>query len=206
MRRATAALLLLAAPLAAAGCGDDDAPQPTGSATPPPSASATAGAPIVASGALAAYTAGAAAITYDPKLAPLNATLSVAITPAGDESTVELTAGGFVANRAYGAHIHSAPCGATGDAAGPHFQQSPDPAASASPPSVDPSYANSTNEIWLDFRTDATGGATVTTKHRGTFTNTPRSVIVHASTTSTEPGKAGTAGARLACLNVPARG
>jgi Cu-Zn family superoxide dismutase len=100
--------------------------------------------------------------------------------------------------------VHTKPCGRTGDAAGPHYQHTPDPAASASPPAVNPSYANPDNEVWLDFTTDATGAATSTASHTWTFLDQPRSIVLHAERTKTTAGQAGTAGARLACLTLPA--
>ena len=55
----------------------------------------------------------------------------------------------------------STPCGPTGDAAGPHFQNQVDPAAAPGKPSTDPAYANPQNEIWLDLRTDGDGDGEV---------------------------------------------
>jgi superoxide dismutase, Cu-Zn family len=67
---------------------------------------------------------------------------------------------------------------------------------------VDPRYANPQNEIWLDFKTDAQGNATTATTVPWVFSDRrAASVIIHAEPTQTEPGKAGTAGARLACLS-----
>ena len=68
-------------------------------------------------------------------------------------------------------------------------------------PSVDPKFANADNEVWLDFTTDAQGAgagrATVKWEFRKGEAN---AVVIHAAHTSTEHGKAGTAGDRLACL------
>jgi hypothetical protein len=50
------------------------------------------------------------------------------------------------------------PCGAAASAAGPHYQHKRDPQASATAPSVDASYANPQNEVWLDLTTDANAG------------------------------------------------
>jgi len=104
-----------------------------------------------------------------------------------------------VPNRTFGAHAHAMRCGPTGEAAGPHFQNMADPVK----PSVNPQFANPSNEIWLDFTTDAHGNATATSTVPWTFGN-PRasSVVIHADRTQTVPGKAGTAGARLACVSV----
>jgi Cu-Zn family superoxide dismutase len=112
-----------------------------------------------------------------------------------------------VPRRAYGAHLHTRPCTATPADAGPHYQHSPDPKAAASPPSVDPAYANPRNEIWLDFTADAAGAATVTARQDWTFDEVepPRSMIVHAERTRTAAGQAGMAGPRVACLTLGPR-
>ena len=96
-------------------------------------------------------------------------------------------------------------CGATGDAAGPHFQNQVDPAAGPGKPSTDPTYANPQNEIWLDLTTDAQGNGTATSTNEWVFPADRRaqSVIIHEMATMTAPGKAGTAGKRPACMTVP---
>jgi Cu-Zn family superoxide dismutase len=69
-------------------------------------------------------------------------------------------------------------------------------------PSVDPAYANAQNEIWLDFSTDAKGAANATATANWLFRKgEANSVVLHATHTSTEQGKAGTAGDRLACVS-----
>jgi Cu-Zn family superoxide dismutase len=149
----------------------------------------------------------ARAVTYDPKVVPPGATAQVSIARTAQGTTVRLTAGGLVPRRAYGAHLHTQPCTATPEDAGPHYQHSPDPLAAASPPSVDPAYANPRNEVWLDFTADASGAATVTARQNWTFDEVepPRSLIVHAEHTRTAAGKAGTAGPRVACLTLATR-
>jgi superoxide dismutase, Cu-Zn family len=131
---------------------------------------------------------------------PTGATAKVTSTSGGGASTVTLDVSGLVPNRAYGAHAHTKNCGATGADAGPHFQHQIDPVT----PSVDPAYANPQNEIWLDFQTDAEGKAIATSTVNWEFTDAahPQSVVVHDHHTSTEPGKAGTAGDRVACVTV----
>ncbi|OJF12637.1 superoxide dismutase family protein [Couchioplanes caeruleus] len=210
MRRRRAVLLfptaLLCSATGLAACGDD--PDEPDGAAPATSASATASGPAsnhTATGTFARYAAGATAVTYDPALVPAGATATVTVMPAADSTTVQLAVTGLQAGRAYGAHLHVNPCGATGDAAGPHYQQQPDPAASPSPPSVDPSFANPRNEVWLDFTTDAQGAATATATQPWTFNppRTPRSLVIHAETTKTAPGEAGQAGSRAGCLSLP---
>ncbi len=198
-RRYVAALL--AAPLAAlltlaaCGSGDDGAGGAGGGG---------AGDGTTTTGTFTAYADGATAVTYDPALVPAGATANVTVGEADGTTTVILSVAGLEADRGYGAHLHTKPCGATGDAAGPHHQHVPDPAASVSPPSVDPAYANPDNEVWLDLTTDGTGAASVTAVHDWTFPadRRPRSLVLHAQPTKTGPGEAGTAGARVACLTL----
>jgi Cu-Zn family superoxide dismutase len=171
----------------------------------------TAGAPTVSeptpyavSGTFAPYASGATAVSYDPALVPAGATATVTITQAAPGTQIQLAVTGLRADREYGAHLHQKPCGAEGSAAGPHYQHQPDPAASASPPSVDPAYANPENEVWLDFTTDASGAATSTAKQAWTFGGSrPGSLVIHGEKTKTAPGHAGDAGARVACLSLP---
>lgn len=143
---------------------------------------------------------GGGGVTYDPALVPVGAQGTVTATTRNGGEAVTLELRGAVADRRYGAHVHTKPCGATGDAAGPHFQFDVDPVQ----PSVDPRYANSTNEVWLDLTTDASGSGSATAMLDKVFPadRLPRSVIVHAMPTATDPGKAGTAGARAACIDV----
>ncbi|MGI5127022.1 superoxide dismutase [Pseudonocardia sp. CA-107938] len=144
---------------------------------------------------------GSGGVTYDPGLVPVGAGAVVTTTTRDGGEVVTLALRGVLPNRRYGAHAHAKPCGAKGDAAGPHFQFDVDPVQ----PSVDPRYANAQNEVWLDLTTDNGGSGTATATMRKVFPadRRPASVIVHAMPTSTEPGKAGTAGARAACIDVP---
>jgi Cu-Zn family superoxide dismutase len=143
------------------------------------------------------------AFAYDQKLVPAGAASEVTLTTHGEETTVHLTVSGFVPNRAYGAHLHAKQCGVDPKAAGPHFQHHPDPAATQSP-STDPAFANPTNEVWLDFTTDASGKASATAEEPWAMTadHQPHSLVIHADKTQTEAGKAGTAGARVSCLTL----
>jgi Cu-Zn family superoxide dismutase len=148
------------------------------------------------------------AVTYNRDLAPIGAAMTVAIIPSSDGFTrVELAVSGLLPNRGYAVHAHTNACGAIGDAAGPHFQNRVDPAATPQAPSSNPEYANPSNEIWLDVRTDATGAGTSDTTVPFVLTDrTPGSIVVHeAMQTATDPGHAGKAGARLACLTLGGR-
>ena len=143
---------------------------------------------------------GRPAVTYDPARVPVGAGVSVAAVSADGATTTTLQVRGLRPNTVYGAHAHVGYCGATGDAAGPHFQFRPDPVQ----PSVDPAFANPRNEIWLDLTTDAQGNGTATSTNDWVFPADRRakSVVVHEMATRTEPGKAGTAGKRPACMTV----
>ncbi|SDJ84338.1 superoxide dismutase, Cu-Zn family [Actinopolyspora mzabensis] len=154
----------------------------------------------VAQGVFTRYQESAAAITYAPELVPPGARMAVfAESSPGEGTSVAAVLEGLRPNRTYGAHVHTRPCGAEGSDAGPHFQRVPAPEGV----SGDPAYANPSNEIWLDFRTDAAGNAVSGAfgewnPHRGDAS----SVVIHEHRTRTAPGAAGEAGARLACLNV----
>ncbi|MEU0530092.1 superoxide dismutase [Amycolatopsis tolypomycina] len=151
-------------------------------------------------GTFTAAAPGATAVTYRSDLVPAGARAHVfGLSAEHTGTTTLLFVTGLRPDRAYGAHAHTQPCGATGDAAGPHFQHVPDPVK----PSVDPAYANPRNEIWLDFTTDAIGTGFARSTVDWTFGDRrPKSVVVHETHTHTDPGHAGTAGARLACLTV----
>jgi Cu-Zn family superoxide dismutase len=180
--------LLAAATLAVVGAGQ--------------AAAAPVARPVVthAGGTFSAYTPSVEAVTYNPALVPVggHAQVLVVSAPFAGTATV-LSVQGLLPDHEYGAHAHAKPCGPTGDAAGPHFQQSPDPVT----PSVDPAYANPRNEIWLDFTTDRFGNGFALSKVAWPLGERhPNSVVIHEMHTHTDPGHAGTAGARLACVNV----
>jgi Cu-Zn family superoxide dismutase len=146
------------------------------------------------------------AITYNRELAPIGAAMTGAVIPSSDGFTrAEFAVSGLLPNRGYAVHAHTKACGAIADAAGPHFQNRIDPAATPQAPSSNPEYANPSNEI--DVRTDATGaGMSCTTVPLVLTDRTPGSIAVHeAMQTATDPGHAGKAGARLACLTLAGR-
>lgn len=178
--------VLLTAGLAA--CSGSDGP------AGPPSVKPIAETALAAPAASGDQPAG---ITYDVARIPVGARLSTGSTVSDGRTTVELKVSGLLPDTKYGSHVHTKPCGAKPADSGPHYQNSKDPVS----PSVDPRYANAENEIWLDFTTDAQGAAsaeaTVAWEFRKGEAN---AVVVHAAHTSTEHGKAGTAGDRLACL------
>lgn len=190
------------APSSAAASGSGSSVDPDSTV---PATAADADEPPLAEGAVAPPERAADALTYNPALVPEGANLAVYATTEGTSTTVRLEVEGLLPDRGYAAHAHANACGPTGDAAGPHFQSRQDPAAGPGKPSTDPAYANPQNEIWLDLTTDSDGNGEATATAPFTFTDrAPASVIVHeAMVTATEPGKAGSAGARLACLTVP---
>ncbi|MFD5825048.1 superoxide dismutase family protein [Lentzea sp. NPDC060358] len=187
--RTTAAALAGAALLTLTACaGPDPAPGPASSA---PAATPVA---VVAPAASGEQPKG---ITYDEKRIPLGAKLSASSVVSG-QTRVELVVSGLLPDTKYGSHVHTKPCGAKPADSGPHYQDAKDPVT----PSVDPEYANARNEIWLDFTTDARGSASAAATVPWQFRRgEANSVVVHAAHTSTEHGKAGTAGDRLACLS-----
>ncbi|MFJ8912281.1 superoxide dismutase [Amycolatopsis sp. NPDC102389] len=137
---------------------------------------------------------------YKPELVPPGARAHVfGLTSKAFGTSTAVLVTGLLPNREYGAHAHTKPCGATGDLAGPHYQNVEDPVK----PSVDPAYANPRNEIWLDLTTDATGRGVAVSKVDWTFGDRrAHSIVIHETHTHTDPGHAGTAGARLACVTV----
>ncbi|WP_020574527.1 superoxide dismutase family protein [Actinopolymorpha alba] len=156
--------------------------------------------PVLASGAFQPADSGADALTYDSTLAPVGARAAVVavVTPLG--TTTILAVKGLAPNREYGAHVHVNACGADPAAAGPHVQWREDPVQ----PSTDPKYANPSNEIWLDLTTDGQGTDVAASSVRWPISKkTAGSVVIHEHHTSREHGEAGTAGPRLACINVP---
>ena len=214
-------LLMLVSVAVAGGCTGS-----AGGAAPVQSPRVTS-----ATGTFAAYSPGATAVTYDQGLVPAGAVATVSIAQTSSDSRVWFTVAGLLPNRAYGVHLHTNPCGATGADAGPHYQHrhppvppsapsppGPAPAApasakasgsgsasgSAAPPPANPSYANPQNEIWLDVTTRADGRGSAVTTHPWTFDPPPRSLVIHATPTKTGPSDAGDAGARVACLTLPA--
>ncbi|MEU6965604.1 superoxide dismutase family protein [Streptomyces chrestomyceticus] len=140
------------------------------------------------------------ALTYDPKLVPVNSHVTVSERANSDRTRVGLRVDGLVANRTYGAHVHTGTCGVRPESSGPHYQHRKDPRT----PSVDPAYANPKNEVWLDFTTDGKGEASSVSRNAWRFrSGEARSVVIHEHRTATKAGVAGTAGRVVACYSVP---
>lgn len=146
------------------------------------------------------YSPTAKAVTYDAAKVPHGAKVTVVSVPTvSGGTTVLLKLKGLLPHRAYGAHVHVKKCGAAPADSGPHYQHVVDPVQ----PSVDPAYANPRNEIWLDVHTDGRGFAYTKSTVDWQFTDRhAQSVVLHNEHTHTKPGEAGTAGPRLACVNV----
>jgi Cu-Zn family superoxide dismutase len=178
------------------GCGGADS-KPVVRDKATPSASASVGKEI--SQVFAAYSKDAAAVTYD-KMVPKNARVEVSVVPEGGKTAFTLKVTGLAPDHGFGAHLHTAACGADPADAGPHYQNEADPKK----PSTDPKYANPKNEVWLDLMTDGTGAATASaTVDWHVRSGEAESIVIHAEHTKTGHGEAGTAGDRLACVNMP---
>jgi superoxide dismutase, Cu-Zn family len=149
----------------------------------------------------ASEAARAKAVTYNTELVPAGARVQVKEElRRGGGTRIALRVRDLVPNRVYGVHVHTKPCGALPADAGPHYQNRVDPVQ----PSVNPKYANPFNEVWLDLATNKDGSDRSTAIVGWRFREGgARSVVLHESGTAMHPGHAGTAGARLACVNVP---
>ena len=147
------------------------------------------------------------AVTYDPAVVPPGATVRLATSRDAAGVFVRLDVTGMVPRRSYGAHLHTGSCTAVPAQAGPHYQHRRDPKAGPSAPSIDPSFANPDNEVWLDFTADAAGAGSAVIHENWTFdeAHPPRSLIVHADVTRTGKGVAGMAGPRVACVRLAPR-
>lgn len=141
---------------------------------------------------------GTGAVNHRPDLVPPGARITVVgMAPGAGGTSVLLVARGLLPGREYGAHVHVAACGPDPADAGPHYQDRPDPVQ----PSTDPAYANPDNEVWLDLTTDDGGNGFAAATVEWVFREGgPRSVVLHETHTGTDPGHAGTAGDRLACV------
>ncbi|NHD16387.1 MULTISPECIES: superoxide dismutase family protein [unclassified Actinopolyspora] len=146
------------------------------------------------------YESGTTAVTYDPSAVPVGATAGfLSRELPGEHTGVTAALRGLRPDRDYGAHVHTEPCGRTGSAAGPHFQQEEAPEGV----SGDPAYANPHNEVWLDFHTDEAGNAVTASFGDWNLERAGKaSMVIHEHHTRTAPGEAGEAGDRLGCLTV----
>jgi Cu-Zn family superoxide dismutase len=108
---------------------------------------------------------------------------------------VMLMVSGLPPNRPFGSHIHKLPCDDPSKAGG-HYQNNPAPDGGAN----NPMYGNPTNEVWLDFTTDAMGSAMSTAKVEWIpRAGEAKAIVIHDMLTM----DGGTAGAKLACISMP---
>jgi Cu-Zn family superoxide dismutase len=108
----------------------------------------------------------------------------LSFTTAGVKTIVTLRVRGLAPDREFGAHAHVLGC--TDTQGGGHYQNVP-------------GTANDANEIWLDFTTNSSGTGVAHTQVDWAFrADGANSVVIHDH--ATDP--AGTAGPKLACLDV----
>ena len=131
--------------------------------------------------------------TYVGGEAFADATASVHVVHTGNGGTrvsLHILGVDALAGQTFGAHVHQNPCGVTGAAAGPHYQD------------AGATNALADREVWLDFTVNAAGiGHAEAERTWSLDETTQRSVIIHALPTAVN----GTAGARLACIDLDGR-
>ncbi|QDQ96278.1 superoxide dismutase family protein [Tomitella fengzijianii] len=210
-RRLTLTAGAAAIALVAAGCGSDGSSDTATETASPTAASSPVTSPAAESGgadATGTFRApgsggGQAAFTYDEAAVPAGATIAVDTEDEGGSTTVTIDAEGLQPDRDFGAHVHTKPCGPQPSDSGPHYQNEQDPAATPDAASTDPAYANPENEVWLDFTTDGSGAGHASSTVDWEFRDGgAQSLVLHAKHTMTGPGEAGSAGDRLACIDV----
>ncbi|SDG09710.1 superoxide dismutase, Cu-Zn family [Lentzea fradiae] len=197
--RTTVAALAGAALLTLPACSDSGSAQDVPASGPSASTTSTTTTPVAETAVAAPAESGEQpkGITHDVGRVPPGARISTSSSVSNGRTTVVLRVSGLLPGTRYGSHVHTKPCGAAPADSGPHYQHEKDPVT----PSVDPAYANARNEIWLDLTTDAQGAGSASSTVAWEFRRgEANSVVLHAAHTSTEHGKAGTAGDRLACL------
>lgn len=128
--------------------------------------------------------------TYPNSGAFANATARVHVVHTGNGGThvsLHIVGVDAAAGQKFGAHVHMSRCGVSGAAAGTHYQD-----AGATGSLED-------REVWLDFTLNADGiGHAEANRPWSLDESTQRSVIIHALPTAVN----GTAGARLACIDL----
>ncbi|WP_159944172.1 MULTISPECIES: superoxide dismutase family protein [unclassified Nocardiopsis] len=203
MRTTPLAASLTLAAILAVGCASPDPSDDGGSAASGTPETQPTASPSVTASTFLPPGEGTGAITYDETAVPEGATSDVQVRTEEGRTHVQFTGTGLEADRDFGAHVHTKPCGEEPGDSGPHYQNEVDPEASEDSPSTDPAYANPENEVWLDFTTDESGNAVSTATVDWEFREgEARSLVLHDHHTSTEEDEAGTAGDRLACVSV----
>ncbi|WP_240796260.1 superoxide dismutase family protein [Streptomyces sp. RFCAC02] len=131
------------------------------------------------------------AVTYDEALVPAGAEIRVGQRVVGERMVVDLSLGGLVPGHAYGVHVHTDPCGADPEAAGPHYRH------------MESGQPRAANEVWLDVTANGDGGATAVATREWVFrSGGAGSVVLHEHHSDQDGG----AGKRVACFTVPFAG
>jgi len=128
---------------------------------------------------------------------PIGTTAAAAAEAFNDDGhlRIELTVVGFPPTRKFGSHLHRLDC-QDPMKAGTHYQNMPFPAGGSA---TDPTYANATNEAWLDFTTNAAGeGETILTVDWIPRSGEAKAIIFH----DMPSGVGGASGPKLACLPI----
>jgi superoxide dismutase, Cu-Zn family len=113
----------------------------------------------------------------------------------GEATTITLDVSGLPAKTQFGSHLHKQDCAT--DKAGGHYQHN---AAPSMEMVSTPEYANTANEVWLDFETDDAGAASKTVTVNWVVRATEaKAVIIHEKWTDAN----GKAGAKYACISMP---
>jgi superoxide dismutase, Cu-Zn family len=133
---------------------------------------------------------------------PITSTITGTATAwdVGGKMRLQLVVSGLPPNRAFGSHLHKLACDDATKAGG-HYENNMWPDSSTA---SDPSYANPTNEAWLDFTADGTGKATPPPETIVDWiprAGGAKAIIIHDMKTQTSP-MGGVAGAKLACLPI----
>jgi Cu/Zn superoxide dismutase len=114
---------------------------------------------------------------------------------------IRLSASNMPANYKFGSHLHKLACDDPMKAGG-HYQHNPWQSGPMGTVATDPAYANTANEAWLDFNTDAAGkGGSELLMDWIPRPTEAKAIIIHAMP-SQVTAPAGTAGPKLACLPI----
>lgn len=115
-----------------------------------------------------------------------------AVEDASGRTIVTLHVKGLPANREFGSHVHVSACNTS--KAGVHYRNTLGTGAAGATPD---------NEVWLDFETNDAGNATAKATVAWTFRpDLANAVVIHDRHTTHGGTGAGTAGSKLACLDV----
>jgi len=130
-----------------------------------------------------------------PNPIPRTASASAEAFDVEGKLRIKLTVLGLPASRTFGSHLHKLPCDDPMKAGG-HYQHMPFPTGGMATAST---YANATNDAWLDFTTDSTGkGETDLTVNWLPRPGEAKGIIIHHMAS----GVGGVSGPKLACLPI----